>query len=127
MLINLSNHPESTWDLKQKQIAIDKYGEIKDFPFPDVDPMADELAVNYLAKNTAKQCVEFFEGCTEMYTQAVHVMGEMTLTFAIVCELQKRNLKCVASTSSRKVQKVQNGWKNSNFKFCRFREYTCMI
>ncbi len=127
MLINLSNHHSSTWEFKQKKSAIDQYGSVKDLPFPDVDPMYNELAIKILAKNTTKLCVEIFEHCIEKLPHAVHIMGEMTLTFAIVCELQKNKIKCIASTSKRQVQEDQNGWKNSNFKFCRYREYPCRI
>ena len=40
MLINISNHSSDKWSMKQHLMA-EKYGEIVDFPFPEIDPYKD--------------------------------------------------------------------------------------
>ncbi len=123
MLINLSNHPSAKWDSGQKQSVEKQYDSVTDLPFPDIDPMADELYIIAMAKKIVEQCLNILKDNLSEQNNAVHIMGEMTLTYAVVSELQKHNIKCVASTSRREVAETRNGWKNSIFRFCRFREY----
>lgn len=123
MLINLSNHPSDIWDREQKSTAEKQFGIIRDLPFPDVDPMADENEINSLANRLVKRCREILEAQPSSLTHAVHVMGEMTLTFAVVKKLQKHHIQCVASTTQRIVSMHDKNQKSSSFKFCRFRNY----
>ena len=40
-MINFTNHPYEMWDEKQKEAA-SMYGDIKEIPFPPVDPTYTE-------------------------------------------------------------------------------------
>ena len=118
MLINLSNHPYSNWQVTQKSVAV-KYGECIDLPFPDVDPFGGEEYIQNLARLVVGEMEPLFEG--EDIT--VHVMGEMTLMYAIIGLLHQKNIRCIASTTKRIVEEKSNGRKEVIFEFIRFREY----
>ena len=116
MLINLSNHPSSKWTAAQTAAAVKYYQKVVDMPFPNIAPeWSDQkiavLAVEYAQKIIAKQ------------PQAVHLMGEMTFTYALVNLLQKASIHCVASTSERIVQEEENNKKTVFFHFIQFRAY----
>ena len=122
MLINLSNHPSANWSPEQVDVA-QGYGEIIDLPFPNIDPAGDEeyiqsLCDEYLLKIDAI-CRD---GACPVSTVTVHIMGEMTFTFAMVNALHSRGITCVASTTER-VTKEENGVKTSEFRFVNFRKY----
>lgn len=119
MLINLSNHPAFKWSETQIAAAHRLYGEIVDLSFPQVDPHADEDEVQELATQYAAK-VSAMAG--DMPT-IVHLMGEMSLTFALVALLQKAGFSCVASTTQRIVNEFPNGRKEVQFQFVRFRKY----
>ncbi|MEM3373490.1 MAG: hypothetical protein QXF76_04715 [Candidatus Anstonellales archaeon] len=55
-------------------------------------------------------------------TNAVHVMGEMTFSFALVALLLKENVECVDSTTERIVYE-ENNLKTVEFNFVKFRKY----
>jgi hypothetical protein len=118
MLINLSNHPVSNWSSEQLKSA-SKYGDIIDIPFPMIDPSGDE---EYIAK-----LVEDYIGKIEQYPNKddiiIHLMGEMTFTFAIVVRLQDLGYKCIASTTKRDVNEITSLKKEVSFGFVRFRKY----
>ncbi len=118
MFINLSNHPSRLWGEEQLRQA-SLFGEIIDMPFPHVAPDADEEEIQALADEYVMKIMEMrYED-----EVVVHVMGEMALTYAIVDRLKKKDIKCVASTTMRKVSEDANGQKISLFSFVRFREY----
>lgn len=119
MLINLSNHPLATWTKEQLEAA-SIYGTILDLPFPLIDSALDESDISDLAQEYLLK----IESLSEDITQTViHVMGEMTFTFALVTELKKLGCKCVASTTKRISEVMPDGSKISKFEFGRFREY----
>ena len=118
IFINLSNHPSSIWDIKQKESA-EKFGEIVDILFPTVNPNDDRSQIETLAD----QYVKIIEEKAKNATAIIHVMGEMTFTYSIVSRLKERGIGCVASTSERIVQETPDGQKISSFQFVRFREY----
>ena len=118
MFINLSNHPSRYWDDKQRE-ATRCYGDIVDFPFPIVAPNADSRELQALAQN----CVQKILSMGEADNITVHVMGEMTFTFAVVKRLKELGIRCVASTSERRTTYTADGVKMSEFSFVRFREY----
>ena len=118
MLINLTNHPSARWSDKQKAAA-DEFGEIVDMSFPQVEASADEQIVNSLAK-------EYLEKIKKIVGDnpvVVHVMGEMTFTYSLVSLLKAEDIVCVASTSERIVNEIENGKKEVVFQFNRFRRY----
>ena len=122
MLINLSNHPSANWSSEQLDAAR-VYGSIIDMPFPNIAPAGDgeyiqSLCEEYLRKidGTCKDVA------CNVSTIAVHIMGEMTFTFAMVKALQGKGTTCIASTTER-VTKEENGVKTSEFRFVSFRNY----
>ena len=115
-LLNLSNHPSERWSAEQLQAALDAYTRIEDMPFPQVPPDAssgdiDQLAQEYLEKVLARK------------VGAVHLMGEMTFTFALVQKLQAQGIPCIASTTERQAIDLGDGRKEMQFRFVRFRTY----
>jgi hypothetical protein len=121
MLINLSNHPSSLWGQLQTIEAVTSFGSITDMPFPAVAPEADTIEILELANKVGTDCIEMIKMSANS-PSAVHIMGELTLCFAVVAMLQREGITCIASTSVRNAE-VENGVKSSVFNFYRFREY----
>jgi hypothetical protein len=123
MLINISNHPSSDWPGNQKNAALIVFGEITDIRFPYIDPASGPDVIMVVAHKYADQCFQQLNNITmEQYPHAVHIMGEMTFCFTLVSLLQRRGIRCLASTTERIVS--QNGnQKSSEFRFIRFRDY----
>lgn len=115
MLLNLSNHPSLNWSEAQKQAAAAKYGEIRDLPFPQIDPEWEAAQVRQLAE-------EYESEIRENNPTAVHIMGEMTFCFKLITRLNAIGILCIASTTERIVMEKE-GVKTSTFKFVQFREY----
>jgi len=120
VFLNLSNHPSSEWDEKQRKAA-EAYGEIEDMPFPQVDPDADEKKIEELAERITEEILEK----AETHSITVHIMGEMCLTFAVVSRLTTHGIRCVSSTTERVCETLPDGSKRTEFHFARFREYGC--
>lgn len=119
MLINFSNHPSASWDERQSSAAME-YGTVVDLPFPSVDSTEDEQYIQALTDTYLEKIVAI-AGTPENAT--IHIMGEMTLTFALVKALQAKGFRCIASTTDRVVTILPDGTKNVSFSFSRFREY----
>ena len=118
MFINLSNHPSSKWSEEQTEAAL-QFGDIVDLPFPQVDPNGDETYIARLA-NEYCQKVTNLAACKPV---AVHLMGEMTLTFALAKLLKAIGVPCMAATTERVVVENEPGVKTAIFRFVRFRKY----
>jgi hypothetical protein len=122
MLINLSNHPSSLWSEAQTKAATEKYGQIINLPFPDIDPNAKtheiDLQVEVFHVRILKLLASENTG-----NQAVHIMGELTFCFALVARLQKTGITCLASTTNRETINNPDGTKTTQFGFVKFREY----
>lgn len=116
MFVNLTNHPSSAWSDGQRQAAL-QYGEIQDFPFPVIDPASPTKDVGTLADRTVEEIKRLDNA------PVVHIMGEMTFTYAVVSRLKALGITCVASTTERDTVIGSDGRKISVFKFVRFREY----
>jgi len=114
MFLNLSNHPSINWSGKQLQQA-SIYGELIDMAFPFINPAWNTKEVHLLVNEYAAKIIL-------LKPKAVHIMGEMTFTLALVHLLQKGNLLCLASTTVRKVSE-SNNVKISQFEFIQFRPY----
>lgn len=114
--LNLSNHPSEGWSEEQLSAA-HQYGEIVDIHFPNIEPSFTSSMVNSLADDTIETIKTLGEDVV------VHIMGEMTFTYAVVSRLKARNIKCVASTTERNTIITPDGKKVSEFKFVQFREY----
>ena len=89
MLINLTNHPSEFWSEKQLAAA-HQYGKIVDIHFPNIEPSFTTSMVNRLAEDTIEAIKVFGKDIV------VHVMGEMTFTYAVVSRLKAINIKFMA-------------------------------
>lgn len=88
-----------------------------DIHFPNIEPSFTSSMVNNLADGTIETIKALGEDVV------VHIMGEMTFTYAVVSRLKAINIKCVASTTERNTVITPDGKKISEFKFVQFREY----
>lgn len=120
IFVNITNHPSSQWDDYQKETAR-QYGEVHDLEFPSIDEMGDE---NYISKLVDKSIadIQLLSNNWSCHV-TVHIMGEMTFTYAMVQKLRMMGVTCVASTTERIVDIQPDGSKVVKFKFERFREY----
>lgn len=118
IFINLSNHPFTCWSEKQLAAARE-YGEPVELPFPDISPEIGEKELKMLVDEYFTKIQELTEG----KTGTVHIMGEMTFTYALVERLNKSGIRCIASTSKRIVEEDTEGNRTSHFSFVRFRNY----
>lgn len=124
-MINVSNHPSSKWGEKQMKAALKIEGDIvngiTDLPFPNVDPSATRHDLQKMAKKIAEDIYVLMEAQYE----AVHVMGEMGLTFNLIRELRysEPSIRVVHATTERKVLDNPDGSKTTVFEFVQFREY----
>lgn len=114
--INLSNHPSEGWSEEQLATA-QKYGEIVDIHFPNIEPTFTSSMVNSLAENMVDTINALGKDIV------VHIMGEMTFTYAVVSRLKPLGITCLASTTERNTIIAPDGKKISEFKFVQFREY----
>lgn len=114
--INLSNHPSEGWSQEQLAAARE-YGEIIDIHFPNVGPEYTKDMVYNLAGATVDTITALIKN------PVVHVMGEMTFTYAVVSRLKALGITCLASTTERNTVIMPDGKKVSEFKFIQFREY----
>lgn len=105
MFINLTNHPSSGWSEEQLKAA-QRYGEVVDISFPNIEPFFTSEDINELADEMVES-IKLLDS-----HPMVHVMGEMTFTYAVVSRLKAIGITCVASTTER-----------LEFKFVQFREY----
>jgi plasmid stabilization system protein ParE len=116
MLLNLSNHPLSSWSPKQKQEAEKQFGHIEDMPFPNIDPNSTIEAIEELAR-------EMLPNILAQRPKAVHLMGELTFSYCLVRLLQEHGIHCIASTTTRQSKELPDGQKLSQFEFVQFRPY----
>ena len=119
IFINYSNHPSRNWSSEQMAAAKEYGEEVVDLPFAQINPEANSESISKIVESEAAKLLNLAEG----KNATVHIMGEMTLTFALVKRLQARGVRCVASTTERCVRETDDGVKESIFKFVRFREY----
>lgn len=119
MLINFTNHPSERWSESQKAAA-EEYGEIVDMSFPIIDETEDETYIKGLVEEYYQRIMKLSEGKEVV----VHLMGEMTFTFALVAQLLRNNIVCISSTTKRIVKTDEMGTKKEVvFQFERFRRY----
>jgi len=119
MLINLSNHPLTEWDERQKNEAASLYGEVIDIPFPAVPTQADPIEIDRMTD----EYLQKIQNIAQNNDVVVHIMGEFTFCYALIQKLQKHNIKCVASTTERNVRFLPTGERTVDFNFIQFREY----
>ena len=120
LLVNLSNHPYERWSEEQKEAA-KEYGEVRDMPFPNIDPEEDTEQI----RKTADEYISEVVGLSAEYAVTVHLMGEMSFVVYAVSRLSERGIRCICSTSERDVDDLGGGEKKVAFHFKRFRDYDC--
>lgn len=125
---NLSNHPlETAWSQDQRAAAGSWGGglkrELRDIPFPLVDPFASPADISFLAEATLAK----LRGEGGHSGDPVLVMGEQTLTFALVLALQEAGFLPLSATTRREAQEALcpdgSVRKNHTFRFVQFRPY----
>lgn len=119
IFLNHTNHPSSKWGAEQISAA-KIFGEIVDFPFPNIPPQLDENEIKKIVSEKLREILKFSPA-------VVLCQGEFNYTFAMVTELKKNNIPVVAATSERIVSTVieEDGSSKSvsTFRFVRFRNY----
>ena len=118
VFLNLSNHAAECWDDNQLEAA-KEYGDIIDMDFPRIAPDSTKEDIDMLAQQTANNIKKQYGNAS----LTVHVMGEMTFTYEIVCILKSYGIRCVASTTTRDTEDNMDGSKLSHFHFVRFRDF----
>lgn len=119
MLINLSNHPSANWSAEQTEAAVQQFGNIVDLPFPQIEPQATKDDIHRMAQDYLNRVHQ--KGAPDI--TAIHIMGEMTLTYQLVGMLKDAGYRCYASTTVREVYEQEPGKKTVIFQFVKFREY----
>lgn len=119
-MINCTNHPSDRWSDAQTKAAVEAFGGVKDFPFPQIDPTASTDELHELA-------AEYAEKIEAMNGDAVMAAGEFTFLFLLVDKLLQDGVRVVCSCSKRLTteRKLPDGSmeKNSVFVFEKFRDY----
>jgi CRISPR-associated protein Csx16 len=123
MLINLSNHPSTAWDIKQYKTAQASFNSIIDLPFPFINPEAGTSEIAMLAKEYYTTIMNIMNDLAVDDPIVVHVMGELNFCFSLINMLLNAGIQCVASTTRRNVFYAEDGSKNSIFEFIQFRDY----
>lgn len=118
MLINLSNHPSTRWSAEQMQAAR-AFGSVTDYPFPNVSPKWVEEDI----RNEASRIATDILGTFPHDNLTVHLMGEFTLTYALLQRFHAHGIQCIASTTERIVKDLPDGKKEVLFQFVQFRRY----
>ncbi len=96
MFINLSNHPSAHWSEKQCQAA-KQWGEIIDYPFPQVAP---DATWEDIQKKAEKIVTEVCDLAKEQ-PSAVMCQGEFTLTYALVRRFKEKHVTVLSACSER--------------------------
>lgn len=121
LFVNYSNHPSSKWPENQKTTA-QQFGQIIDIGFPIVDEFADEDMIIQKVKEQI-ELIKKETNNNDPSSTTIHIMGEMTFTYAMVNALSELGYTCVASTTKRIVEDLPDGTQKTKFAFARFREY----
>ena len=118
VLLNISNHPSSTWN-EEQMVAAASFGEIVDVPFPVIDETAESADVQAIADEYLVKVRALADGCQA----TIHIMGEQTFLYSMLYRLQHDGYRCIASTTKRIVDVMPDGSRKVTFCFSRFREY----
>jgi len=120
MLINLSNHPLSSWSPKQRETAYALFGEVVDLPFPPIPADWGHEEVADFADGYFDQCRSLL--ANSVGETAVHIAGEPVFCFVLAQRLLRVGVRCVSTTTERIVH-IDKDKKVAEFRFERFRDY----
>lgn len=119
MFINLSNHPSEKWSDKQL-LEAHKYGDIMDFPFPQIDPYCTDEEINETVDRYYEEIIKYSD-------PVVMLQGEYLFTYRLICRLKAAGIKVLAGCSDRRTIEYidDNGAtaRRSEFEFVQFKEY----
>lgn len=118
VFINHTNHPSCYWSHVQREEA-EQFGEVTDFPFPDIGPEWDEERVLALAKVNCEKILA-------LQPAAVLCQGEFTYCYQLIRLLKKSGIEVLAACSKRETKVwMENGkqMKTAEFSFVQFRKY----
>lgn len=119
IFVNHTNHPSAKWSPNQLDAA-QVYGEIKDYPFPLVNPAATSDEIRKLVE-------ENLDKILELEPAAVLCQGEFNYSFSMIERLKNFGITVLAATSERIVSTeiLPDGSSRqvSTFRFVQFREY----
>lgn len=119
MFLNVTNHKSAMWQQKQREAA-STYGEIIDYPYPEIKPHYTTEDISRIARETVSKIIA-------MKPSACIVAGEWNLAFQLVDGLIRAGIKVLSACSERKTieQKNPDGTltKTAQFDFVQFREY----
>ncbi len=118
IFINHTNHPSDLWSEAELEAA-SKYGKVRDFPFPNIEPAWDEEQVRKIAEENGKRILA-------LRPSAVLCQGEFTYCFALITFLKEQGVTVLSACSNRESQmwtKGEDNVKISKFVFVRFRKY----
>ena len=121
MFVNISNHPSSVWGESQMSSA-EAWGDVVDYAFPTVSPSLDMYGLSELADKVVEEVCHLVSN--DVSGSALHIMGEMTLTFMLVSRFRAKGYHCLASTTARTCEIHDDGTKISKFEFVQFRDYS---
>ena len=119
IFVNHTNHLRKKWSPEQI-IAAEKFGEIVDFPFPNIDANWNEQQISEFVEVNGKKILA-------LNPVAVLCQGEYSYTYAMINYLKGNNILVLAASSARIVEEIitEDGatQKVSLFKFVKFRQY----
>lgn len=120
MFINISNHPSSDWGSEQMAKA-KEYGDVIDFPFPEIDPTWDQYKIFDLSKEYLSEIKQLAK--TRNSQVVVHLMGEYSFCYNLANLLRDEGIDVLVSTSERHSIINDDGSKTIHFNFVQFRKY----
>ena len=129
MLINVSNHPSALWPSPETAAAVQEYGSVIDYPFPNIDPEAQTGDIREMALHARDEICAMFQRKEGEAQNAVLCQGEFTFAHALTTLLQQEGIPVVAATTQRITKEyVEDGVpkKESVFQFVQFRQYPNM-
>ena len=94
--------------------------EVKNWHFPPIDPESTASEIEKLAEDYFQKLAVRIASIPDV---AIHLMGEMTFSFALLKKLQESKIDCYASTANRNVNILASGEKVVRFDFVKFRKY----
>lgn len=116
MLLNLSNHPSTSWPENQMKAAISQFEAVTDMPHPVIDPESDTDDVLLVAEDV-------YASIRKVDPQDIHLMGEHTFCHALIPMLQNAGYPVWCSTTKRSVSHISETEVRRTFTFVRFRKY----